>query len=436
MTTFSSINEDTLAAAISRCQNRLVYIAPSVTLPITKAIEKLLLGWDNPNITLVIDTDPEVCRLGYGTVEGIKHLKQIVTQFHLALRYQDGLRVGVLISDDEVIAYAPTPLLIEAGTTTKGQAQSNAIILGSNPLKEVLSACAEDTLLTQAEIGNRAITPEMLNTTLSSLAEQPPKAYDISRIERVYSSKLQYVEFEVIGYKLSSRRAKIPNDLLVGNDEMLEQRLQNSFSLLEGKDTLVVEINDCDQHTNEPKLIKGEPKKIKYSEIHIEKDRKKIYEDFLTAIPKHGQLITRARRKAFDDRITWFISRLEAFQTGVRKRLDDEIEKSIQDLSIALLEGVRKRPPERYLKYSFENPTDEELIEKIELDLQQAFDVNKFFNPQVNVVFKDLTYETIRNSEFRKLLDQKFRGLNQSSDDLFHEHDSAPEFGSQNRHNN
>lgn len=96
--------------------------------------------------------------------------------------------------------------MIEAGTTSAGQAQSNAIILGSNPLKEILGACAEDTLLTQAEIGNRAITPNMLNSTLSSLKkEQPPKAYDISRIERVYSNKLQYVEFEVIGYKLSSR---------------------------------------------------------------------------------------------------------------------------------------------------------------------------------------------------------------------------------------
>jgi len=436
MTTFSSINEETLAAAISRCQNRLVYIAPSVTLRITVAIEELLQRSNEPSITLVIDTDPEVCRLGYGTVEGLKHLQQIVETHCLPLRYQEGLRVGVLISDEEVIAYAPTPLLIEAGTTSNGQSQSNAIILGSNPLKEILSACAEDTLLTQAEIGNRAITPNMLNSTLSSLKEQPPKAYDISRIERVYSSKLQYVEFEVIGYKLSSRRAKIPNDLLVGNNEMLEKRMQNSFSLLEGKDTLVVEINDCDPQTNEPKLIKGEPKKIDYSEIHIEKDRKKIYEDFLTVIPKHGQLITRARRKAFDARIAWFESRLKAFEKGVRERLEKEIDKSIEELSIILLEGVRKHPPARYLKFSYSpNITDEQFIAEIERDLQQAFDVDKFFKPQVNVVFKDLTYETIRDPEFRKLLNQKFRGLNQSSDDLFHEHDSAPEYGSQNQHN-
>lgn len=438
MTTFSSINEETLAAAISRCQNRLVYIAPSVSLPITKAIEKLLLGWDDPNITLVIDTDPEVCRLGYGTVEGLKHLQQIVTQFHLALRYQDGLRVGVLISDEEVIAYAPTPLLIEAGTTSKGQAQSNAIILGSNPLNEVLTACAEDSLLTQAEIGNQAITPDMLKATLSSLEEQPPKAYDVSRIERVYSSKLQYVEFEVSGYKLSSRRAKIPNDLLMGNDEVLEKRLQNSFSLLEGKDTLVVEINDCDPHTNELKLIKGEPKKIKYSELHIEQDRKKIYEDFLTVIPKHGQLITRARRKAFDTRIAWFNSRLEAFKNGVHKSLKNEIENSIQDLSIVLLENIRDRIPDRLLKFTYsQNPSDENLIAVIKHDLRHAFDLDKmFFNPQVKVVFKDLTYETICDPEFREILDKKFKGLYASSKDMFTEHDSAPEFGSQNRHNN
>lgn len=429
MTTFSSINEETLAAAISCCQNRLVYIAPSVTLLVAQAIESLLLRKDEPSITLVIDTDPEVCRLGYGTVEGLKHLQQIVDQYHLALRYQSGLRVGVLISDEEVIAYAPTPLLIEAGTTSNGKAQSNAIILGSNPLNEVLTACAEDSLLTQAEIGNQAITPDMLKATLSSLEEQPPKAYDISRIERVYSSKLQYVEFEVVGYRLSSRRAKIPNDLLVGNDEVLEQRLQNSFSLLEGKDTLVVEINDCDPHTNEPKLIKGEPKTIKYSEIQIEKDRKKIYEDFLTVIPKHGQLITRARRNAFDARITWFESRLDAFKTGVRERLDVEIEKSIQELSIVLLEGVRDRIPDRLLKFTCsQKPSDDELLVIIRHDLRHAFDLNKiFFNPQVKVVFKDLTYETICDPEFREILDKKFKGLYASSKDMFNEHYSAPE---------
>lgn len=437
MTTFSSINEDTLAAAISRCQNRLVYIAPSVTLAITQAIEGLLLRSNEPNITLVIDTDPEVCRLGYGTIEGLKHLQQIVTQYHLALRFQDGLRVGVLISDDEVIAYAPTPLLIEAGTTSTGLSQANAIILGADPLNDVLSACAEDSLFTEAEIGNRAITPNMLKDTLKSLEEQPPKAYDISRIERVYSSKLQYVEFEVVGYRLSSRRAKIPNDLLIGNDEVLEQRLQNSFSLLEGKDALIVDIDDCDPYTNEQKFIKGDVKKIKYSEMQIEKDRKKIYEDFLIAVPKHGQLISRARREAFDARIVWFKHRLAQFKQGVSESLDREINRSIQDLSMVLLEGVRKQPPARYLKFSYSSHlTDEQLISEIECDLQQAFDINKFFDPQINIVFKDLTYETIQDPEFRRVLDQKFQGLHHSINDLFHEHDAAPELGRQNRPHN
>lgn len=127
--------------------------------------------------------------------------------------------------------------------------------------------------------------------------------------------------------------------------------MQNSFSLLEGKDTLVVEINDCDPQTNEPKLIKGEPKKLIIVKYILRRIVKKIYEDFLTVIPKHGQLITRARRKAFDARIAWFESRLKAFEKGVRERLEKEIDKSIEELSIILLEGVRKHPPARYLKF-------------------------------------------------------------------------------------
>lgn len=66
-----------------------------MTLRITVAIRELLQRTNEPSITLVIDTDPEVCRLGYGTVEGLKHLQQIVETHCLPLRYQEGLRVGV-----------------------------------------------------------------------------------------------------------------------------------------------------------------------------------------------------------------------------------------------------------------------------------------------------------------------------------------------------
>jgi hypothetical protein len=296
LSTFTVVNEDTLAAAISECKERLVYIAPGVTEWIVDAIGFVMKRDRPPAITLIIDADPEVCRLGYGTVDGLKALQALADEQMLPIRYQPGLRVGVLVADDQISVYSPTPLLIEAGADRSDQ--PNAITLdASNPLDRVLRACAADgesspgtVLPSEAEVGTVPATPELLKASLKDLERLPPKPFNVARTERVYNTKLQYVDFEVTGYKLTSRRVQIPTDLLVGTDKTLEARLRNSFSLLEGKESLVVMIEDSEPGS-EIKLVdsNGRVLMTPYSEQAIEDERKQIYTDFLTPIPGHGQ---------------------------------------------------------------------------------------------------------------------------------------------------
>ena len=68
MSTFTVINEAALVHAVEQCNERLVYIAPGITEPIVRAMGKLMAREPLPALTVIIDTDPEVCRLGYGTV--------------------------------------------------------------------------------------------------------------------------------------------------------------------------------------------------------------------------------------------------------------------------------------------------------------------------------------------------------------------------------
>jgi hypothetical protein len=146
---------------------------------------------------------------------------------------------------------------------------------------------------------------------------------------------------------------QIPTDLLVGTDKTLEARLRNSFSLLEGKESLVVQIADADPDTGEARLDKqGKPLMVSYSELAIEDERKKIYTDFLTPVPGHGQLISKMRRKAFDTRLEWFKARVAAYTVAVKQQLDQAVEASVKDLTQALLPGVMQRPPARLMKYS------------------------------------------------------------------------------------
>lgn len=439
MSTFTLVNEDALVQAIGRCCSRLVYIAPGLTEPIAHALGTVLSRDPMPSVTVIVDVDPEVCRLGYGSVEGLKALQALAESHHIGIRYQAGLRVGVLIRDEELLVYAPTPLLIEAGGSRADQ--PNAILLGSQPLEQVLQACAAEgemsdhaPLPSAAEIGVEAATPAMLEKSLRDLERLPPKPYDVSRAERVFNSKLQYVDFEVSGYKLSSRRRPIPNDLLVGDDETLEQRLRNTYTLLEGKDALQVDIPELDPKTLEPVSgTDGKPRSVKYSEKRLEDDRKKIYEDFLINVAGYGQLIMRWRRPEFDQRVAWFRNRVELFRDAVREQLDSAIGQSVRELAEALLPSMRDRMPDRLMKcLTVAKPNDEDRLGVLEAELRAAFGAGKeFFNPEIKVLFKDLTYETIKDHKFQDALTKVMRqnGGDAAVMRLFQEYDAAPETG-------
>lgn len=431
---FAVMNDEALSTAISTCRHCLVYIAPGISEPVAQSIDELLAQEDAPTITVIIDTDPEVCRLGYGTVAGLKHLQLLATQRHLPIRYQPGLRIGVLMCDGQMWIYSPTPLLIETGAQRSDQ--PNALLLTeATALTAVAQACTADGAggeetppPSQAEIGRLAATPQAIANSLEDLQRQPPKPYDLARIERVYSSKLQYVELEVTGYRLASRRVQVPNDLLVGNDKTLESRLRNSFALLEGKEALTVQIPDTDPKTGEYRLdAEGKHVLVDYSEQHIEAERKALLKDFLTPITGHGQLISKARRLAFDTRIAWFKSRIAAYKSAVEDKLTEALNKSVDDLTQALLPTVRKSPPDRLLKNVLSmTPTDEDIRTALKTELHEAFNTgDRFFQPSIKLVFKDLTYETIQDKNFREQVDAAFRGL--TTKDLFHEHDAAPE---------
>lgn len=89
-----------------------------------------------------------------------------------------------------------------------------------------------------------------------------------------------------------------------------------------------------------------------------------------------------------------------------------------------------KHPPARLLKHSLSlTPTEDDYREAIKLELFEAFNFGEhFFQPNVKVVFKDLTYETIKDEKFRQQLEKSFKGLSQQSlQGMFDEHDAAPE---------
>lgn len=67
-----NVTEKSLVELISRARTRLVFVAPGATESVAQAIANTWRRLGAEQITVVLDVDPEACRLGYGTLGGLK----------------------------------------------------------------------------------------------------------------------------------------------------------------------------------------------------------------------------------------------------------------------------------------------------------------------------------------------------------------------------
>jgi hypothetical protein len=438
--TFTVVNDKTLCEAIEATEQSLVYVAPGVTKPVVDAICANLRSKPHLQVTAIIDLDPEVYRLGFGTEEGLRALQELANQQHFALRQQQGLRVGLLVTDQRTIVYSPTPLLIEAGSTS--EEKPNAIVISRDvePTAALLHACgasgAADAATPppqRAEVGRFPATPAAVEASLAALKEVPPKKFSVARIERVYESKIQFVELELTGYRLSAKRVNIPNDLLVGEEKAFKERLKNSFLLLQGEQAIKVCIPVFDLDTAEPKPGEsgGQPPTEEWSEATLEEQRKSLYDEFLISVPRFGHVIMRRNRPDFDKRLKLLEAQITAFNTAIQKELGGKLIDAVKALAQTLLPRVRDRLPQRYKRVlPVSAASDDLLLSILEQDLATSFGSSaEVFKPELRWVFKDVTYESISDPQFRDALSKALRdsGGERLVAQLFSEHDAAPE---------
>lgn len=426
MTTFTIVNDETLCDAIAQCQQQLVYVAPGITRPVVEAMRQQLKRCTNLQVTLIVDIDPEVYRLGYGTMEGLQALQSLVKEFGLELRQQAGLRIGLLICDGRTLVYSPTPLLIEAGSTS--QEKPNAVWVGQDMPKALTKACQPGA---EGEIGQQAATPAAVEQSLQSLKNEPPKKFDIARVERVYHSKIQFVELEVTGYRLSSKKITIPNDLLIGDDKALNEKLKNSFQLLTGGNAPKVLIPQFDPKTVKP-LVDRDGKILteEWDEAALETARKKLYEDFLINVPRFGWVIMCRQLDDFECRLACFKAQVVAYREAVEQSMGQSLEQAIAVLVDVLLPRLKDQLPMRLTKFMHVEPSEDDIRGVLAQELHGiAGGVSGVFSPEVRCVYKAVTYESIKDEKFLKSMKESMRksGAGAQAELLFSECDAAME---------
>jgi hypothetical protein len=392
MNTFAAVDDTYLAERVSAAVKRLVYVAPGVGLPVADAFISAM-GKEHLSVTIILDADEEACRVGYGDADALERLHSAASRAQVPLRRQAGLRLGLLVADDELVIWAPAARSVEA---ERADDQPNAIILRGPVIETVeMAVGAESSPIPPelAEIGLDALRPEEVKRTVTSLRSNPPEPFDLARKTRVFSSRFQFVEFEVRGAEWTERRMKL-SSLLLNAD--LPEELQDIL------DTQVRPFQrTTDQAFKVPHLVRGrhayEENGEKMMEPATQADIVRHWADirgrYLVHLKGFGWLIRRENLSKFQAEVEAYEETLKAWVDAFRASITATESHLIQSI-VGTIEARMARGPHREQK----PPLD--LKSEVARGLQRL----RVVEPKVRIVIKNVSWESTRDGEFMNAL--------------------------------
>jgi len=399
MSVFTSIQDDDLVRSIDKASRRLVYMAPGVSKAIADAIKAQLQGQRLKQIAIIVDGDEECCRLGYcdaGALDGLNTAAQL---YNIALRRHAGLRLGLLMADDEVLIWTPTPLMFEA---PRSKSEPNGLMLTPQTLQDLPQALGVDLKSPpeQIEVGTVPVVKEELAKIVEAIKAAPPAPFDLSRLSRVFSAKFQFIETELRGAELTKRKMRL-DSLIINSDAPEELR-----PLL--KTTIQPFNTDTDKTVDVPVLINGEQVYRQSGEkmtrpttqAEIRGYWNELTQKFIITLPGFGKLIRHTDKAKFEAGKTDFEIVLTAWVKGFREAVKGDHEKRVTRLVDLIEQRMAKEAVNEQLK--------RDAIEKL---VRNGLDNLRVIEPSVKVIYKNITVESTRDKEFldvlRKAVPQK-----------------------------
>ena len=157
---FTIASDESLCRQIASARERLTIVSPGLSRKVAAALASRIAEDGGPReLAVVVDVDPEVCRLGYGDIEAVDILRSALGTRGLPLQIQKGIRIGIVVADQEALVYTPTPRLIEAGSTSEDK--PNAIRIAGEAAADIARACGvgeEEAPVLPQEVGLKAGT--------------------------------------------------------------------------------------------------------------------------------------------------------------------------------------------------------------------------------------------------------------------------------------
>lgn len=374
-------DDERLVSLITAAKERVVFLAPGVSPGVANALAGAWKRLGRHSVSVIVDA--EVCRFGYGTIEGLKILNEAANNIETSLYQQPGVRIGLLIADQTTLIYSPTPLIIEESSNRPER--PNAIELSTPPQDIVQDMGLGDNSFTERVVGTEKTCDKTINAVEEDLKNDPPVRFDLARRVRVFTSKFQFVELKLTGCFISRKKVQIPSYLLgVAKDRELQSQLQAHFNLV-----------------NSQKLEVVDGERI-LSEDTLQTKRKKICDDFLTHLKGYGSVVLKTNKERLVQIVEELRTDVAIFQNGVKDKLQNHIDRNVEALVDALLPAVENNPPDKYLKFHGPGITRDQLRKRLFDEISYAFGeaADLIEEMKVSLVFKDVTYESLTDDKF------------------------------------
>ena len=325
---FCSLSPLRIAELVWSAQFAVCYAGPGIQPELAQAMVETAGRLGNAMLTVCLDFDDRVMRMGYGEISAVK----LLLDTGIAVESSPGLRTALVIVDSEGYIFTPTALYLEAEPTNI--ATSNAIRMSGEQVAQALarlSPAAKAIAIAQAktpeakqriealtvDVVSAPITKEKLTEVTSSLKEAPPVRFDLARQVRVFEPYLQYVELSLTGAAIQRHRLAIPPKIQkLGGSKDLEKRLRTTFDLIE-----------------KGSKLSSKPLEDALNEIRTELTR--------SLGKNHGRVVLKSAKPIFVTRLAEFRTKLKEHQKTVeaslQTHLDDSRDQIVAYTSLALL---------------------------------------------------------------------------------------------------
>lgn len=395
---FCTLSSLRIAEMVRTARRAVCYAGPGIQVDVAQAMAETAQRLSPEMLTVCLDFDDQVMRMGYGNVEAV----QLLLEAGIAVQSSPGLRTALVVVDNEGYIFTPTALYLEAEPTDG--AASNAVRMSGEQVSQALarlSPAAKTIAIAQAktpeakqhiealtvDVVSAPITPEKLAEVTSSLETAPPVRFDLARQVRVFEPYLQYVELSLTGAAIQRHRMAIPEKIQnLGGSEELENRLRTTFELIE--------------------------KGSKLSSKPLEDALNEIRKNFTPSLGKdHGRVVLKAAKPHLVARLNEFRIKLEVHQKAVAEDLQKHLDTSREQIVAYYLPRVIEAKPDALLGQSQNGEVSEAAAKRwLNGELDKVFPSAETLIQEMKLEerYKDVTFETLNRKDFLESVKDAF----------------------------